>query len=262
MPKKKKLEINRDFLFKGYFKFYKGKRKVDFLVLHHVGSNELNNIGASIDVFREYGVSAHYIISQEGVIYQLVDEKNIAWHAGRSYWRGKDGLNTNSIGIELHSPDPFKIGFTKEQARAGIALCKDIIKRHKIKFEDVVGHSDIGYDDKTGRLDRKQDPSHLFDWKSFAKAGVGIFPSVRKSKKDNEIVCKFGDKGMDVKDIQDKLKKIGYKITVDGEYGKQTEAAVKVFKRRFEPGGFENNCGVFVEYRTRKIMDSYLAKVK
>jgi len=262
MPRKKQLEINKDFLFKEHFKPYRGKRKVDFLVLHHVGSSELNNIGASIDVFKKYGVSAHYIVSQEGVIYQLVDEKNVAWHAGRSYWRGEDGLNTNSVGIEFHSPDPFKVGFTKEQVKAGTALCNEIIKRHKIKPENIVGHSDVGYDEKTGRLDRKQDPSHLFDWKSFAKAGVGVFPNVRKSKKDGEIVCKLGDKGRAVKDIQEKLKKIGYKITVDSDYGRGTESVIRVFKRRFEPTKFNENCGKNADQYTLKIIDSYLDKLK
>ncbi len=40
-------------------------------------------------------------ISKKGTIYQLVNEKDIAWHAGISKW-GKDiNLNDKSIGIEL-----------------------------------------------------------------------------------------------------------------------------------------------------------------
>ena len=46
-------------------------------------------------------VSSHYLISQTGAIFNLVSEKNRAWHAGISYWDGITDLNSTSIGIEL-----------------------------------------------------------------------------------------------------------------------------------------------------------------
>lgn len=264
MSKSTKLEINKDFLFSEHFEPYKGRgrRKVKFLVLHHVGSPELNTINVSIDIFKKLDVSSHYIVSQNGAIYQLVNENNIAWHAGTSYWKGVNGLNLNSIGIEFHSPNPEKIGFTKEQIRAGIKLCQDIITRHKIKKEDVVGHSDIGYNKETGYLDRKQDPSHLFPWKEFAKNRVGYFPKTRKSKKDINIICQLGDKGEETRNLQKNLKIFGYKITTDSAYGKQTESVVKVFKRRFEQGEFNENCGKYFYHSTYKKLNSLIRQIK
>src|SRR5262249_6330142 len=47
------------------------------------------------------GVSAHYGISPDGKIYQLVDPKFRAWHAGDSYYAGRDNWNNFSIGIEM-----------------------------------------------------------------------------------------------------------------------------------------------------------------
>ena len=46
-------------------------------------------------------VSCHWLISKRGKLYKIVDEKNVAWHAGISYWKGDSMLNNKSIGIEL-----------------------------------------------------------------------------------------------------------------------------------------------------------------
>ena len=49
----------------------------------------------------KYKVSCHYLISRNGRIIQMVKEKNIAWHAGKSKWKQFKNLNNYSIGIEL-----------------------------------------------------------------------------------------------------------------------------------------------------------------
>lgn len=45
--------------------------------------------------------SAHLVIGREGEITQLVPFDTVAWHAGKSQWKGRSGLNRFSIGIEL-----------------------------------------------------------------------------------------------------------------------------------------------------------------
>ncbi len=58
----------------------------------------------------EFEVSSHYLIPEtsdnsyrksELDIYQLVDETNRAWHAGKSKWEDGENINDQSIGIEL-----------------------------------------------------------------------------------------------------------------------------------------------------------------
>ena len=49
-------------------------------------------------------VSAHYFINEEGKLWQIVEDKNIAWHAGVSKWLDRKNLNETSIGIELENP--------------------------------------------------------------------------------------------------------------------------------------------------------------
>ena len=46
-------------------------------------------------------VSCHYFIKRNGKISILVNDNNIAWHAGKSKWKNFKNLNHNSIGIEL-----------------------------------------------------------------------------------------------------------------------------------------------------------------
>ena len=48
----------------------------------------------------KYKVSCHYLINRKGIT-QMVKDKNIAWHAGKSRWKKFKNLNKNSIGIEL-----------------------------------------------------------------------------------------------------------------------------------------------------------------
>ena len=53
-------------------------------------------------------VSCHYLIDRKGKIIQMVKEDQIAWHAGKSIFRGVPDCNDYSIGIELEgSEDDF-----------------------------------------------------------------------------------------------------------------------------------------------------------
>ncbi|WP_425091988.1 N-acetylmuramoyl-L-alanine amidase [Tropicimonas sp. S265A] len=49
-------------------------------------------------------VSVHFVIERDGSVEQQVPLYNEAWHAGRSHYHGRDGVNEFSIGIELVNP--------------------------------------------------------------------------------------------------------------------------------------------------------------
>ena len=49
----------------------------------------------------DQGVSAHYLVREDGWIDSLVPEDKKSWHAGESSWRGKSAVNNWSIGIEI-----------------------------------------------------------------------------------------------------------------------------------------------------------------
>ena len=109
-------------------------------------------------------VSSHFVINRNGKIYRLLQDHQIAWHAGKSCWGKYRDINKNSIGIELVNKG-HQFGYTnfkKEQLSSLIKICKNLIKKYKIKKENIVGHSDIA-------PLRKIDPGEKFPWKQLAK---------------------------------------------------------------------------------------------
>jgi len=143
---------------------------IDTLVLHYTG---MRSAGEAIDRLRDPAshVSAHYVVEEDGAIWQLVAEERRAWHAGVSYWRGREALNGRSIGIEIVNPG-HEWGYRPFPALQMAAVCElflGILARHPIAARDVVAHSDVA-------PDRKQDPGELFDWEGLAAQGVGLWP--------------------------------------------------------------------------------------
>jgi N-acetylmuramoyl-L-alanine amidase len=199
---------------------------VDTIVIHHT---EMSSSQAAIQRLCDplTKVSAHYVISKNGEVFQLVHESKRAWHAGKSYWRGKEALNDNSIGIELDNDGKEK--FTFPQMQSLLNLCKGIIKRHSIKPCNIVGHSDIA-------PDRKVDPHHLFDWGWLANQGVGLFPA--SVPHTPNVIFEFGDSGHEVSTLQNKLARFGYGINLSGKFDVNTEIVVKSFNRHFCPESF------------------------
>ena len=107
-------------------------------------------------------VSAHYLIDEMGAIYNLVDENNIAWHAGESFFKKRANVNHFSIGIELVNPNDGVSSYPAEQLSSCAQLCGVICKDHGLEpGVDIVGHAEIAIP-----AGRKTDPAG-FPWESF-----------------------------------------------------------------------------------------------
>ena len=131
---------------------------------------------------RKNKVSSHFFINKSGEIFYLVDLKNRAWHAGRSYWKGIIDINSESIGIEMdnsgHHYD-FE-NYNPKQIKSLIRLLKYISKRFNINKQNVLGHSDISpY--------RKIDPGERFPWKKLNKNNLSFLPNKLLRNKKNKI---------------------------------------------------------------------------
>lgn len=112
-------------------------------------------------------VSAHFLIRRDGELIQFVACDQRAWHAGMSYWQGRERCNDFSIGIELEGGDD--VPFEDAQYGRLVALIQVLRKRYPIAA--VVGHSDIA-------PGRKTDPGPCFEWQRLLDLGVDLLPAV------------------------------------------------------------------------------------
>jgi N-acetylmuramoyl-L-alanine amidase len=157
----------------------------DTIVIHYTaGSSAMS----AINTFKDPSVkaSAHVIVDTDGKLTQMVPFHKIAWHAGKSSWLDRKGLNQYSIGIEIVNAGRLeKCGdklrswfgktfqvedaleavhhnesepswwhcYTEEQISAVFELCKTIMDTYQIRY--ILGHDEIS-------PGRKSDPGPAF----------------------------------------------------------------------------------------------------
>ncbi|MDE7073900.1 MAG: N-acetylmuramoyl-L-alanine amidase [Odoribacter sp.] len=159
----------------------KNKRKLespDLIVVHYTAGVSARS---SAEYLARDGVdaSAHVVIGRDGKVFQLVPFDTEAWHAGRSSYAGRSGLNRCSIGIELDNlgrlewrggrfvaecgvevpprevyvdetgaAPTFWHRYPDIQRKRLLELCRLLCRYYPVRA--IVGHSDI--------TPRKQDP--------------------------------------------------------------------------------------------------------
>lgn len=139
----------------------KEDRQINSVIIHSAynkSGGDKYSVNLLLKQFSRYHVSAHYLIDRQGNIYRLVNEKKVAFHAGKSTLPdGCTSVNNCSLGIELLTS--YTDSPTEQQLNSLILLVKDIKSRYDIRF--VLRHSDIA-------PHRKTDPWNL-DWESFLR---------------------------------------------------------------------------------------------
>lgn len=168
-----------------------------FIIIHFTAGSSAES---SVDWFKNpgAGASAHLVIDRNGKIWQLIDFKLKAWHAGRSRWAEHLNFNDFSIGIELDNPgrmrkdgEKFVAWFGKEYAKGNVLealhkhednisywhnytekqietcleVCKLIMQKYPT-IKDILGHEDIA-------PIRKNDPGPLFPMENFRARLLG-----------------------------------------------------------------------------------------
>jgi N-acetylmuramoyl-L-alanine amidase len=202
--------------------------KIDFLIIHYTACDFDFSLEILCDPLRENPVSAHYLIDEGGHVFRLVDEMKRAWHCGQSFWKGKEALNDFSIGIELVNPGrgaDYR-PFTKPQMNSLSVLTKEIIQRHAIPPQHVLGHSDVA-------PLRKEDPGELFDWKWMAAQGVGVYIN------DDDSMHSTAEPSVVL--LQSLLSRYGYKIPLHGQLDSATQKVIQAFQMHFCPQAFVKN---------------------
>ena len=199
---------------------------VSMLILHYTGMEDAEMALRRL-VDPSSGVSAHWLVDEDGEVTSLVPETRRAWHAGVACWQGIHDVNSASVGIEIVNPghDGGLPPFPGRQMDAVAALSRDVVARHRIRPRHVLGHSDVA-------PQRKQDPGELFDWRWLASRGVGLWPPPQTPAATS---LSEGDRGCAVVRLQEHLAGFGYAVAPDGFYGAVTSAVVTAFQRHFRP---------------------------
>jgi N-acetylmuramoyl-L-alanine amidase len=200
---------------------------IDMIILHYTGMPDAE-AALSWLVNPASQVSSHYIVFEDGQIYQLVDDSQRAWHAGVSYWAGETDINSRSIGIEIVNPGhEFGYrGFPDRQIDAVIDLVRGLVSRFGIPPGRILGHSDVA-------PGRKQDPGELFPWERLAEEGLGIW--TRPAPIVAGPVLQLGDQGAAVRELRAEFSRFGYQAGHSEEFDAGLEAIVAAFQRHFRP---------------------------
>lgn len=148
--------------------------EIDLLVIHNISLppgqfgghciadlflNRLDcNAHPFFDQLRALKVSSHFFIRRDGSLFQFVSADKRAWHAGVSSFKGREGCNDFSVGVELEGTD--FVSFEPEQYVTLVSLTDALRQRYSLKT--ITGHQHIA-------PLRKTDPGPFFDWQLYKK---------------------------------------------------------------------------------------------
>lgn len=164
-----------------------------FLVIHFTSGATAQSSINFWKTTEAKGACAHLVIDRDGTVTQCRPFNRTCGHAGKSKWKGFDGLNSCSIGIELANAgdganeDGTAFGSHRFRCPAGVkkakhknggpatwwevypeaqvAKCIEVAQTlvNRYNLDDVIGHEDIA-------PDRKNDPGPLFPMQKLREA--------------------------------------------------------------------------------------------
>ena len=225
----------------------RSKNNIKFIVIHYTGMQSERACIKRL-TSKNSQVSTHYLINKKGSVIRMVDEEKTAWHAGKSKWKNLINLNSKSIGIELVN-NGHQFGyenFSKKQISNLIFLCKVLIKKYKIKKQNIVGHSDIA-------PLRKKDPGEKFPWLFLTKKKIGYWHNVSKKNIKNKNLSKSVLR----KYFFNNLYQIGYRYFDKKKSSKNDLKVIKAFQMRFR----QNKVNGLIDLECQQISD-FLANYK
>ena len=208
--------------------------RIKFVVIHYTAGD----LPGSLKTLTQEIVSSHYLLTDTSppFFYQLVDESRQANHAGVSNWKTYTQINDSSIGIEIvnrgfvDTPEgrvwyPFR----QDQIDQLILLLKDIVARHHIAPENILGHADVA-------PQRKEDPGPLFPWKQLADAGLMLWPDATQvAARQPQYEAQLPD----VAWFQKKLAQHGYAVPQTGMLDPATHNVLVVFQSKYRQSKFD-----------------------
>lgn len=211
--------------------------RVQYLVLHYTHAP----FESALRTLTQKEVSAHYLVSDNDPprIYRLVDEDRRAWHAGQSSWQGTTMLNSASIGIEIVNSGPTTTAdgtlefasYPSAQINLVVSLVRDIVARHGIRSDRVLGHNEVA-------PQRKIDPGPAFPWHVLAQAGMVAWPEPSRVAAQRS---RFDVALPQASWFQNTLATIGYAVPDSGQFDAPTRSVIAAFQMKYRPSRYDGN---------------------
>jgi peptidoglycan hydrolase-like protein with peptidoglycan-binding domain len=163
-------------------------------------------------------------LARDGTFYVLAAGR--ANHAGdgQGAWAGVSG-NSHYIGIEAENPLPVNASWPSVQLDAYQRGVAAILRHVGLGVEGCVAHKEYAH--------RRKPTDPAFDMDEFRRVVAGIMrgthavrPLIPAATDAGRRTLRRGDQGEDVKLVQAKVR-----VTDDGRFGPNTEAAVRTFQR-------------------------------
>jgi len=110
--------------------------KIQLIIIHYTAlKNTLDAISYLCN--KEKKVSSHYLISQNGTVYNLVEDKFRAWHAGQSFWQEIIDIN-KKLGCSIPEGADYLTlaGFLLEKFQM-VPKIGDVLEFNDMKFEVI-----------------------------------------------------------------------------------------------------------------------------
>jgi N-acetylmuramoyl-L-alanine amidase len=206
----------------------KNYKKLSYLILHYTAMTSCQE-ALEYMCDKKNKVSAHFLVSKKGDIYYLVDLKERAWHAGKSYWKGFTDLNSRSIGIEIdNSGDCInKEKYNNIQIKSLCQIIRKLIKEYNIIPDSILGHSDVA-------PFRKIDPGENFPWNTLNKRKLSYLPKIKKKIIFNKL-NKINDEKIKIQkeEVLKKIGEIGYDIRNVKKNDKKFKLLIKTYQRHY-----------------------------
>jgi len=148
-----------------------GPRQIDLIILHTTETSA----ASARDIFKtaKRGVSAHYLVTTNGQVWQFVEDDRVAYHAGNL------DFNRRSIGIELEGwadgrgEERNFAWQTEEQRDALVRLIGWLCDKHGIAKSraHIIGHNQVPSTEASadgrpwwGGKSQHHDPGARWDW--------------------------------------------------------------------------------------------------
>jgi N-acetyl-anhydromuramyl-L-alanine amidase AmpD len=151
--------------------------EVRFVVIHDAETD----YKTTIEIFQEPTnyVSTHYVMSTEGDVTQMVDNKNVGWHAGN--WN----VNMHAIGYEHEG---FAIQgttwYTEAMYQTSATLTRYLAAKYGIPLDrgHIIGHDDIPGPTDAFVRGMHWDPGPFWNWARYMELlGAPIVPTATSS---------------------------------------------------------------------------------